>query len=291
MIRSPPVTRKPASDIASFVQRIVESKDSSFSLEEETSRNNEETNSTLQKPIEQAANNNDVTSMLLDLQRMIKQLDQKFTSKIDNLSDSMQAIRREIKEEVIVRVAKNETDIAAHDQRLNVVEEAIDELRNESEAASRAADLIVKGIPMLPNESGVNIYLKIASTIGYSREDIPTVDIFRLGRKGDAAHPDPPLLLRFTNIHDKNLFHREYFRHRTLNLSDIGLHTNQRIYITENLTKKRQELFTAAMKLRREKQLYSVSTSRGVVMIRRDPRDRPAPVNSLLELQPTPGDC
>jgi hypothetical protein len=105
------------------------------------------------------------------------------TRKIDALNISMESIRRELKEEVVTLIDQNETNIAAHDQRLDVIEEATGELRDESEAASRATDLVVKGIPMQQNENAVDIYLKIAAAIGYASGNIPTADFFRLGRK------------------------------------------------------------------------------------------------------------
>jgi len=291
MMRSPPSTRKAPDDAKSVLRRTAVSPTHNLASSEEdpSSPSNSRTGSV--EP-QQTVTSNDVMDILLELRGMISHLDEKFSTKVDALSASVDAIRQEIKEEVVTRIDKNETAIAAHGERLVEVEEAIDELRNETEAASKATDLIVKGIPMLPRENVVNIYLQIAATIGYRNEDVPTADIFRLGKKKDGAKFDPPLLMRFTTVHAKNSFHRQYFRHSSLNLQDIGLSANQRIFITENLTKKHQEFYAAAMKLRREKQLYSVSTSRGVVMIRRNPGERPTPVNSLnslLELSSTSG--
>jgi hypothetical protein len=225
--------------------------------------------------------NNDVLQILQEIRGI--------TRKIDALNIAVESIRQELKEDVITRIDQNETNIAAHDQRLDVIEEAIVELRDETEAASRATDLVVKGIPMQQNENAVDIYVKVASAIGYGNggPNIPSADIFRLGRKKVGSKFDPPLLFRFPTIHDKTTFHRHYFQHLTLNLSDIGFSARQRIYIMENLTKKRQEVYTAAMKLRRDNKLHTVSTSNGRVMIKRDPRSRATPVTSMAELGPT----
>jgi hypothetical protein len=270
MMRSPPTVRKTSAGVSPVPSCTAgaSSNNNSFSLDDDNDSST-------------ALSNNDVTAILLEVRGI--------TRKIDALNISMESIRRELKEEVVTRIDQNETNIAAHDQRLDVIEEAIGELRDESEAASRATDMVVKGIPMQQNENVVDIYLKIATAIGYARGNIPTADFFRLGRKRDGTKFDPPLLLRFATVYDKTAFHRNYFRHLTLNLTDIGFPARQRIYITENLTTKRQELYTTAMKLRRENQLHSVSTSNGRVMIRRDPRSRPIPVSSLSELDTTSG--
>ena len=138
---------------------------------------------------------------------------------------------------------------------------------------------------MLSNENPVKIYVDIAAAIGYDNVTTPSADnIIRLGKKKPGEKSDPPLLVTFARIPDKIEFFRRYFRHNHLNLSEIGFNADQRIYITENLTKLDQEIYAAAMKLRHEKKLHTVSTSRGVVMVRRNKEDRPVPVKAVSEL-------
>jgi hypothetical protein len=47
-----------------------------------------------------------------------------------------------------------------------------------------------------------------------------------------------------------------------LKLTDVGINANQRIFISENLTKFDQEFFAAAMRLKRDGKLATVSTSK-----------------------------
>lgn len=215
--------------------------------------------------VERKADDSDVMKVLLELRGMIAEVDNKISTKVDALSESLDAIRKEIKEDLITRIDENQLNIASHSQRFDQVEEAISELRIEAEVASKAADLVVKGIPMNPGESTVGIYLNVAKAIGFPQECIPQADTFRLGRRKEGAKMDPPLLFKFTNVIDKTLFHRRYFQHKNLNLHELGFASSSRVFITEILAKKQQGIFTAAMKLRNEKALHSVSTSRGVV--------------------------
>jgi len=228
-----------------------------------------------------------VTQLFLQLQHMIRELDTKFSDRIEELRYSIDNIKDDIKNEFVTRISNNEGNIAAHEVRLAEVEDAIESLRSEAEAATKANDLIIKGVPMIANECEtdvVDIYCKIAVAIGYTPVNIPHAEIFRMGRKISGAKFDPPLLLKFTNWLDRKTFHKRYFLRRNLNLSDVGFTTTQRIFITENLTKQNQHIYSAAMKLRYEKKLWAVSTSGGVVLVRRREGDRPTPVLSINEL-------
>jgi hypothetical protein len=157
-------------------------------------------------------------------------------------------------------------------------------LNNTIEANSKASVLVVKGIPMLSKENTVLIYKKIATAIGYSDERTPSVEAFRLGRKRPESKYDPPILLRFTYTIDKNAFHIKYFVHKKLNLSDVGFQSNERIYINENLIKDYQPIYQAAMKLRFEKKLHTVTTSHGIVHVKQTSTDRSIPIKMINEL-------
>jgi hypothetical protein len=60
--------------------------------------------------------------------------------------------------------------------------------------------------------------------------------------------------------------------------------SNTRIYITENMTGHNLEIYKAALKLRHEKKIHSVSTSRGSVMVRFGEDDNLVAVNTMAEL-------
>jgi hypothetical protein len=237
-----------------------------------------------------------VPQLLIQLQGMIRELDNKFSARIGDLntnfstrigelSNSIDTLKDDIMDQLVPRISKNEDNIAVHEKRLNDVEVAVHAVRNEAEAATKVNDLIVKGVPMSAGEDLVSIYCNIATAIGYTQTQIPRADFYRLGKKKSDAKFDPPLILKFANYIDRRAFYRNYFLHRNLNLSEIGFGTStQRIFITENLTKQNQEIYAAAMKLRYNKKITSVSTSNGVVMVRRREDEKPTPVLSVAEL-------
>jgi hypothetical protein len=77
---------------------------------------------------------------------------------------------------------------------------------------------------------------------------------------------------------------RRYFRHNHLNFAETGFSSRERVYINENLTKFDQEIHAAALKLRLEHKLSTVSTSRGVVLVRQIKVERPVPVKAVSKL-------
>jgi hypothetical protein len=225
---------------------------------------------------------------LLKLEQMMIDMDKRMDDKLNvmqkSFDDKIDSFKLDIKDELLNKINTNEANIDAHDERLDKLEATVAALENKIEATSKANDLVVKGIPLLSNERPMSIYLGAAAAIGYTPEMTPQVDIFRLGKKKVGSKFDPPLLLRFTNFFDKNAFHRKYFAHKTLSLSEIGFQSDQRVYITENLTKYNQEIYAAAMKLKADKKLHSVSTSQGVVSVKRAVGDRPMPIMLKSEL-------
>jgi len=220
-------------------------------------------------------------NLILELKGMVTNIDRN----IDVLSNSVDSIKRQISEELTQRITTNENNIEVHAERLDTIEAAVRDLRNEAEATTKVNDLLIKGVPMLSNDNPINIFCQIATAIGYPPEAIPHAEIFRLGKRSVAASTDPPILVKFVSLRERNTFYRNYFRHRALNLSEIGFASNVRIYITENLTGHNLEIYKAALKLRHEKQLYSVSTSHGTVMIRFNEGEKPVEAKTISALR------
>jgi hypothetical protein len=135
----------------------------------------------------------------------------------------------------------------------------VNKLENLIEASSKANDLIVKGIPILSNEKPLIMYQKIAACLGMVPEQVPPVEAFRLGRKKIDAEYDPPVLFNFLNKINRSFFNLLI----NLKISDVGINADQRIYISENLTKFNQENFDRAMRLKKEGKIFLVSTFHG----------------------------
>jgi hypothetical protein len=206
------------------------------------------------------------------------------SSKIDVLSETVESIKQQISDALTQRISTNENNLEAHSERFDAVEAGLRDLRNETEATAKANDLLIKGVPMLNNDSPIEYYCRIATVIGYSSEYIPHAEIFRLEKKKNASGYEPPILVKFSRLSARNALFRSYFQHRNLNLSEIAFMSNTRIYITENMTGHNLEIYKAALKLRHEKKIHSVSTSRRSVMVRFREDDNLVAVTTMAEL-------
>jgi hypothetical protein len=165
-------------------------------------------------------------------------------------------------------IAKNKDLIAELQDKNDELRVEIQEVRNELEVSARANDLLMKGIPMVTKEKCLDNFNKIAAVLGYRPDALPKVDVFRLGRKRAGAKYDPPVMLRFVNKHDRNDFHRKYYAFKTLSLRDVGLQLDQRIIISENLSKSNQSIFAQAMTMRKERKIFGVSTAGGTIFVK-----------------------
>jgi hypothetical protein len=235
-----------------------------------------------------AASNPTVEASLKRLENMMLCFDTKLDDNVKKINAStdekIAALKQDIKEDLLTKINANEAAITDHNQRINQLEDDIATLKDALEKSAKANDLIIKGIPILPNEQPRPLYLKIATAIGYCLETTPPADAFRLGKRRVGAKFDPPLMIRFTNFLDRDGFLKNYFRHKTLNLLDLGYQVNKRVFITENLTRNNQLIYAAAMKMKFDKKICSVSTVNGSISIKKVKEDRPTIIQNLTEL-------
>lgn len=159
------------------------------------------------------------------------------------------------------------------------------ELADKLEFCEREADVIVRGVPLVRGENCFVYYQKIAGAIGFSpTEPLPKVDAFRLGRKKPGAAVDPPILLRFHDKYEKSEFFKRYLRKLNLKISDVGFDGDSRIFLGENLTQQRRNIFVAAMEMKKAKKLFAVKTKFGAVFVQRTEGGAVVPIRHLSEL-------
>jgi hypothetical protein len=241
---------------------------------------------------ETRAKTNSGTSSLADtllrLEASLKTIEAKLDTNVATLTKSIEdskiELRDEFRAEMQRKIQTNFASIEVNSADIAILQDEVDRLDDIIDANSRACDLLVKGIPLQPGENCSTIYLSIATAIGYTDNYAPLVEVFRLGAKKPGSKFDPPLILRFANRIERNIFHQKYFAMRNLALNHIGFQTNSRIIISENLTKSSQSIFAAAMKLKHDAKLVKVTTLRGTVYVKPCGKDKSVPVKLLSDL-------
>jgi virulence-associated protein VapD len=224
-------------------------------------------------------NNDGISAVLARLEAMETSMNRKIETITDAFEDKLDKLRADLKAdlktELLPDIQRNSENIAANSNRISDLEDRIQQLEHESEMNDKAYDLIMKGIPQLAKENVFIYYKKAATAIGFEVNNIPRADVFRLGRGAASSTIGPPILVKFTNKLDKGDFFKKYLANLNLKLSDLGFESSQtRVYISENLTKADQALFAAALKLRKDKKIFSVKTSFGAVYVKKKEGDK-----------------
>jgi hypothetical protein len=96
-------------------------------------------------------------SLLLKLMGIVTDIDKKLSTKIDDLSSSVDSIKRQLDVELTQRITINESNLVAHSSHLDTVEAVVRDLRNKAEAATKVDDLLIKGVPLLRNDIPINL--------------------------------------------------------------------------------------------------------------------------------------
>jgi hypothetical protein len=216
------------------------------------------------------------------MESKLDSLAEKFDQKLNTLRMELKA---DIKNELRPQILKNERDIETNKKDICQTRENVQDIEHTLERMWKSCDLIVRGVPVIPGENVLCLYETIAGILGYDKSTTPRAHMRRLGKKQLNSRYEPPILISFTNRFEKADFYRRYFNNvRKLTLAALGFVSTSRFYLSENLTKRDQKIFTAALKLKKAKKLHSVSTSAGVIWVRQKSDEDATTINSLSGL-------
>lgn len=139
---------------------------------------------------------------------------------------------------------------------------------------NRQSEIIIRGIPANDNENLYALYNKLASVLKFPYEMAYVLSsIFRLNNKSSSAssagiHQQPPILLKFTTPYLKQSFFKQYIQFNHLKLKDIGIDSNNRIFISDNLTKKNSLLYKKAMDMKTANIIDKIHVRNGLVQVK-----------------------
>ena len=181
----------------------------------------------------------------------------------------------ELKAEILTKdeeLQKMKDDMRIMEKRLSDAKEMIEHTRKEN-------NLLVDGIKEERNE---NVRLKISDLIqnkmGVDLGQHQICDVYRVGRP-NSSNPRK-LLIKFANSSVKNKVYQQR----------LGLRNNQdpsmkNVFINEDLTRAKQEIFYHARKLKKDKIIANTWTRDGQVYIKVDQQDGPMEVKYMANLK------
>lgn len=165
-----------------------------------------------------------------------------------------------LKEEIICM----KTDIQANNSWLN-----------DQEQYSKNYNVILNGIPAIPNEQPYLIAQKVASVFGC---DIQPRDIEACHRLRKQPNQDtPPIIVRFTSRDKRRDFLQKRKDKKTVSCHEAGLAGREQdrlIFVNEHLTKHNEYLLYRARLLRKQKVIKYAWVSNGSIYVRKSDNDR-----------------
>ncbi|KAH8345263.1 hypothetical protein KR084_005162 [Drosophila pseudotakahashii] len=204
-------------------------------------------------------------------------------TQLENEVREMGTLKQRI-QELEVKLAKN-----CHAQRVEELEAkwvASCKAQAESEVA---CDMRWHGVPHVQGENVRALFNALCFSLQLTPP--PKIrSIFRM-RPRQSGHTivDPIIIIKLEHVHDKAALLRAIGAYRRekkpqLSLKLIGLDSPAFIYINEQLTKPKHEIFKRAMHLKRQKRLTAVFSRRGDIYVKEGVGGEAICVQSLTEL-------
>lgn len=215
--------------------------------------------------------NSDLT--LSDLADLIKSNKFELSEKIENLHHLV---------DVKFSTSFNEVkqDIAAITQRQDILENKFERYERQL----HLNDLLLNGIPKVQDEDLEQIFNTICTKVKYTaRQDLTVPQIFRCKNRSDK----PTIILKFISPTARNKFYKlfvEAAKKQPIVLADIGLGSNERIFLQESLSHLNSTIFRKAMEIKKEQRIYSVFTQNGLVRIKCSADAKPTLISNIQQL-------
>ena len=140
-------------------------------------------------------------------------------------------------------------------------------------------------IPYAPNEDLQKIFGDMSAVLNYNVSDM-NVQIYRpIKNKANLTSTMKiPIIMKFPSVNDKITFYKLYLSNRNLNLSNIGFQNQSRIFINENLTKKNNTIYKAALNLKKQKSIVKTFTKNGQIFVLTKVNSQPMLISSLEQI-------
>jgi hypothetical protein len=202
-----------------------------------------------------------------------------FNEKFNRLIEDVQGIKENVKEtkgtlkEMVEGMKKlKEENILLKKKIAKLEEEKDATIRrlNEAEQYSRKNNVIITGLPREPRENLREKVTKVAEKLNVKLYEYDICAAHRLSNKGEA----PAVIIKMNNREKKTQMIRES-KKREIKTRDVGYATNDRIFLSEHLTKETTELLQATKeKLKEPGFVKFVWPSEGHILIRENEGSR-----------------
>lgn len=193
----------------------------------------------------------------------VHNLEQKTDKDVLDINNELEAIHKQFSNAMLE--IKNELDL-----EMRHMHEKVNSVTNANNNMQKSLELSISGIPDTDGENLHTTISRISQLIMF--EDIKS--IVRLHRLKPTQQSSSSLITNiivcFTTTHSRRLFLSKYFafiKNIPLKLSHIGINSDDRIYVNENLSKQSLELLKKAKSLMKTGKIAGVYTRDGHVCV------------------------
>lgn len=174
--------------------------------------------------------------------------------------------------------------------KLNEMEREIKTLKSKIERQNNlnvSTNLRLCGVPSEDNENLEYLFANLCNFLNIKQPYLKSIQ--RINNKTTKNRIDGVILLQFFSSQDRNFFLRTISKYKRetksqLSLASLGFKSNAHIYINEDLTNNNYKIFREALKYKKQKQLSSAYTLRGLVYVKRIGFDRSVRMDDIEEL-------
>ena len=220
----------------------------------------------------------DVWKVLAEIKTNMEKLvlDVEFTKgQVDFLVKENKGLKSKVKYlEEQVKASKKELEDM--EQRLDEVEAKHDDL----EQYTRKFNLVIHGIPEREEEDNIENVIKLGKLleVNLSSGDIDIVHRMKTKSKDKPR----PIIARFSNYNAKSKLYKARLNLRNVDLQDLGA---EKIFINENLTAWRAELFKEARKVKKKYNNGKTWTVDGKIFLKTDLTAKVLKIDSYEDLK------
>lgn len=211
---------------------------------------------------------------------------EEFNEKFNALIEDVKVIKQSVNkiDELVDGYSSLQKENESLRKRIEVLEDEKGKIKkrlSESEQYSRRENIIITGVPREQKENLRKLVNQIAEMLNVRLFEYDICTTHRLSNKGDT----PAIIVRMNNRDKKNAMIKAG-RRRELSTRDLGWKTDERIFISDHLTKETGELLLAAKeKLRNTGLVKFVWPSEGQVLIRENENARITRIEDLNHLE------
>ena len=215
-----------------------------------------------------------LTEIKTNMEKLV--LDVEFTKgQVDFLVKENKGLKSKVKYlEEQVKASKKELEDM--EQRLDEVEAKHDDL----EQYTRKFNLVIHGIPEREEEDNIENVIKLGKLleVNLSSGDIDIVHRMKTKSKDKPR----PIIARFSNYNAKSKLYKARLNLRNVDLQDLGA---EKIFINENLTAWRAELFKEARKVKKKYNNGKTWTVDGKIFLKTDLTAKVLKIDSYEDLK------